>query len=88
MKTISETNWEYVDSLTEEQIDTSDIPPIDEKMFRRAQVSQPSLDRIMLLQVDADTLAWYDAQGENKPENILAALREYAQDGRRNRKTA
>ena len=80
MKTTSKTNWEYVDSLTDEQIDTSDIPPIDEKIFSRAYVSQPPLDRTLLLQVDSATLAWYDAQGENKSTSILAALRKYALD--------
>ena len=32
----SETNWERIDQLTEEEIDTSDIPPLDDAFFTNA----------------------------------------------------
>ncbi len=34
----SGTDWERVDALTDEEIDTSDIPPLTEEFFKRARV--------------------------------------------------
>ena len=80
MKTTSETNWDYVRSLTDEQIDCSDMPPLGDEFFKNATLRMPKEKKLVLVEVDADTLAWYDAQGENKPASILAALRKYALD--------
>lgn len=35
MKTTSCTDWTRFDALTDEEIDTSDIPPLDEEFFAR-----------------------------------------------------
>jgi leucyl-tRNA synthetase len=37
----SRTNWEGVDSLSDEDIDTSESPPVGEEFFRRAKWRQP-----------------------------------------------
>ncbi len=36
MNNTSKTNWEKLDSLTEEEIDTSDIPPLTEEFFSKS----------------------------------------------------
>ncbi len=37
----SETDWKRVDEMTDEQIDTSDIPPLDDDFFARAELRMP-----------------------------------------------
>ena len=41
MNSSSKTNWEKVDSLTEEEIDTSDIPPLTEEFFSQSRWWKP-----------------------------------------------
>jgi hypothetical protein len=41
LKNISKTDWERVDSLTDDDIDTSDIPSLDETFFTIAKVRLP-----------------------------------------------
>ena len=38
---ISRTNWEKVDALTEEEIDTSDIPLLTEELFSKSKWWKP-----------------------------------------------
>ncbi len=35
------TDWDRVDALTDEEIDTSDIPPLDEDFFANAELKLP-----------------------------------------------
>src|SRR5712691_540748 len=37
----SETNWDRIDQMTDEDIDTSDIPPLDDAFFASAQWRLP-----------------------------------------------
>jgi hypothetical protein len=39
LKTHSETDWARIDSMMDEEIDTSDIPPLDDAFFTRAGVA-------------------------------------------------
>jgi hypothetical protein len=41
MDNISKTNWEKVDTLTEEEIDTSDIPPLTEEFLSKSKWWKP-----------------------------------------------
>lgn len=75
---ISRTNWEKVDSLTEEEIDTSDIPPITEELFSKSRWWRPVSSTNVLVEIDPDTLAWFQNQGEDCEKKMAAALRIYA----------
>jgi hypothetical protein len=52
----SRTDWERLDSLTDDQIDTSDIPPLDDRFFERAQWRSPTAE-------DEEMLPEYDFSG-------------------------
>ena len=41
LKTHSETDWARIDSMMDEEIDTSDIPPLEDAFFSRAQWRVP-----------------------------------------------
>ncbi|MFO7634241.1 MAG: hypothetical protein R6W76_16960 [Caldilinea sp.] len=46
MNNSSDTNWALVDSLTDEMIDRSEIPPLDESFFARAVWRMPEKQAI------------------------------------------
>jgi uncharacterized protein (DUF4415 family) len=73
----SKTNWARVESLKDENIDTSDSPELDDSFFERASVRLPS-QKAVVLHLDSDVLEWFKSQAgyENR---INAALRLYAE---------
>lgn len=76
----SETDWQKLESMTDEEIDYSDIPPLDEGFFARAtvrRVEQPQI--VVTLQVDPTVFAWFDAQEGGWERRMRAALRIYAE---------
>jgi uncharacterized protein (DUF4415 family) len=75
----SETDWARIDAMTDEEIDTSDIPPLTEAFFKRAKVRMPQHLIAVTVQVDPDVLAWFKAQGEDYEQRMNAALRIYAE---------
>lgn len=79
MNNTSRTNWEKVDSLTEEEIDTSDIPPLTEEFFTKSRWWKPVEPLDVLVQVDPKTLAWFQAQGGDYEKKMAAAIRIYAE---------
>ncbi len=41
MNRTSQTDWTRIDAMSDEDIDTSDIPPLTEAFFAKAQLRQP-----------------------------------------------
>ena len=76
---ISRTNWERVDALTDDEIDTSDSPPLDEAFFQKARLRSAIPEHTVLVQVDKDTLAWFQSQGEKCEQRMAIALKIYAE---------
>jgi uncharacterized protein (DUF4415 family) len=64
-------DWERIDKLTDEEIDTSDsdIHPLDDSFFARARLRMPRHQVPVTMHVDADILDWLKAEGI-----IIAAL--------------
>jgi uncharacterized protein (DUF4415 family) len=79
MNNTSKTNWDKVDALTEAEIDTSDIPPLSEEFFTKSRWWKPMSSLDVIVQVDPNTLAWFQSQGEDYEQKMAAALRIYAQ---------
>lgn len=63
LKKPSETEWERLSEMSDEEIDTSDIPPLDETFFAGARLRMPGKKVSVTLDVDADVLEWFRAQG-------------------------
>ena len=42
MSNTSKTDWSKIDAMTDEDIDTSDIPPLSEEFFVKAKLRLPS----------------------------------------------
>ncbi|MCL6540233.1 MAG: BrnA antitoxin family protein [Roseiflexus sp.] len=73
------TDWARIDAMTDDEIDTPDIPPLTEEFFKRATVRLPRHAVTVTIQVDPDVLAWFKAQGEDYEQRMQAALRIYAE---------
>ena len=79
LKKASETNWARISEMADEEIDTSDIPPLDEAFFAGARLRVPEHKVSVTLDVDAEVIEWFKAQGEEFQSRINAALRIYAE---------
>ncbi len=75
----SETDWSRIDALTDETIDTSDIPSLTEKFFARAVIRKPRRIINVTIPVDVDIWEWFKAQGQEYEQHVNAALRIYAE---------
>ena len=71
------TDWKRVDALRDEDIDLSDSPEITPEMFSRATVRRAPTAGKRAIDLDADLLAWFKAQGEGYQQKINAILRAY-----------
>ena len=88
-QTATRTNWERLDALSYEEIDTSDIPALTDEDFAhstwrfpgasRSTTSDPAPAVMIEVAVDEDLLAWFQSQGQDYQERIRAALRLYAE---------
>jgi hypothetical protein len=59
----SRTDWARIDAMTDEDIDTSDIPPLTDAFFERAKLRLPTV-RVsdMKVEVDRVTLEWFHSK--------------------------
>ena len=86
LKNTSQTDWAKIEALTDEEIDTSDIPPLDEKFFTNAKLRMPKGKVAVVVSVDEDVSDWFQAQGEESRNLMSAALRIYAEAHRETRR--
>lgn len=77
----SETDWECIDAMTDEDIDLRETPEVSPEMFARGVVRRglkPTARKTQLtLRVDSDVLEWYKNQGAGYQTKINALLRAY-----------
>ena len=50
--------------MPEDEIDTSDIPPLTEEFFSKSRWWKPVELLNVLVQIDRDPLTWFQAQSE------------------------
>lgn len=84
MSSSSKTEWERLDALTDEDIDTSDSPPLTNEFFVNARWLMPgesSSQTTVKVELDLDPkiLAWFQSQGQDYEQRMRAALRLYAE---------
>jgi len=75
----TKTNLERFDAMTDEMIDTSEIPPLTEEFFATAKWRMPKPRVKVTVEVEPEVMEWFKAQGENYQRYLSAALRIYAQ---------
>jgi len=75
----TKTNLERLDAMTDDMIDTSDIPPLTEKFFTTARWRMPKPKVKVTVEVEPEVVDWFKAQGDDYERYLAAALRIYAQ---------
>ena len=75
----SETNLALFDAMTDDMIDTSEIPPLLAEFFEQATWRMPQTPVSVTIQIEPDIFAWFQAQGDDYQHRLAAALRLYAQ---------
>ena len=76
MNKASNTDWKRLKAMTDEEIDTSEIPELDDDFFARAEVKVPP-KKSVTMRLDADVLEWFKSQGHGYQTRINKLLRRY-----------
>lgn len=79
MNNTSRTDWARIDAMSDEDIDTSDIPPLSDEFFAKAQLQMPKSSVKITIQIDSETFAWFQAQGDTAQQQMAVALKIYAE---------
>jgi uncharacterized protein (DUF4415 family) len=77
----SETDWERLDTMTDEEIDLTDCPEITPAQFAKAVVRHglpisQNKDQVTL-RIDHEVLEWFKSQGKGYQTQINSLLRAY-----------
>jgi uncharacterized protein (DUF4415 family) len=77
----SQTDWQRLDAMTDEDIDLSDCPEVTPEMFAKAVVRRGlpvnSNTTPVTLRIDSDVLEWFESQGQGYQTQINQLLRAY-----------
>jgi len=66
--------------MADEEIDYSDIPPLDDDFFARAMLRSPQQPTVTVtMQVDPDVFAWFSTQEDGWERRMRTALRIYVE---------
>ena len=76
MSKASKTDWQRLARMKDKDIDTSDIPELDDEFFKRAELRVPPKQPVTL-RLDADVLEWFKSQGQGYQTRINKLLRRY-----------
>ncbi len=78
----SQTDWQRLEAMTDEEIDLSDCPEITPEQFARGVVRRGGLPVAknkaqVTLRVDSDVLEWFKSQGRGYQTQINTLLKAY-----------
>lgn len=71
------TDWNRLDAMTDDDIDTSDIPMLDQNFFKNAKVVMPPEKKHVSIRLESDVLEWMKSRGKGYQSRINAVLRAY-----------
>jgi uncharacterized protein (DUF4415 family) len=63
--------------MSDEEIDTSDIPPLDDNFFAHAELRLPEPKQTVTIRLDTDVVEWFKSQGRGYQTRMNAVLRRY-----------
>ena len=68
--------------MSDDEVDVSDVPPLDAQFFERAIYRSPAGKVPVLLSIDEEIAAWFQAQEGDFRNNLNNALRQFAESHR------
>ncbi len=75
----SGTDWKRLHGMKDEEIDFSDIPPIDQSLFKKMVIRMPEKKAALSLRLDPRVIAWFKGQGPGYQTRINAVLKSYVE---------
>ncbi len=73
----SQTDWSRLDAMSDEDIDYSDIPELDETFWKNAVLVHPENKERLTVRFDADMVEWFKSQGRGYQTRMNAVLRSF-----------
>lgn len=75
----SQTDWQRLDAMRDEDIDLSDCPEATPAQFDKAVIRKrgKSAIKTTAVQIDIDVLEWFKSQGQGYQTQINQLLRSY-----------
>ncbi|MEA3352076.1 MAG: BrnA antitoxin family protein [Chloroflexota bacterium] len=77
MKGKSRTDWNRLNRMTDEEINYSEIPPLDDDFFKTGKLRVPEAKPMISIRMDPVVLKWFRSQGKGYQTRINAVLRMY-----------
>jgi hypothetical protein len=74
---ISPNRLKELQAIPDTEIDTSDIPELDEHFWEKALMVKPDGQKAVLVNLDQDILDWFKNQKKDHQYLINAAIRAY-----------
>ena len=76
MNKVSKTDWKRLAEMSDEDIDTSDIPELGDDFFNHVQLRMPA-KKSVTLRLDEDVLEFLKSEGQGYQTRINKLLRNY-----------
>ncbi len=75
----TKTDWKRLDAMNDDEIDTSEIPELDEEWFKNARVVLPKKKKAISLRIDWEVLEWFESNSKGRGYKTLmnAVLKAY-----------
>lgn len=67
----SGTDWKRLQSVSDDDIDLSDAPELDEEFFQDAEIRMPRRKEHVSLRIDAEVLEWFKGRGYQTRTNAV-----------------
>ena len=74
---ISPERLKELQNIKDSEIDTSDIPELDEEFWQKARRVEPILQDTVLIKLEPDIVNWFKHQNQNYQTMINQVLRDY-----------
>ena len=75
--TISPERLKELQNIKDSEIDTSDIPELDEQFWQKARRVEPIPQETVLIKLEPDIVNWFKHQSPNYKTIINQVLRDY-----------
>ncbi len=73
----SDTDWKRLHEMRDDEIDFSDIPPVNKALFKKMVVRMPERKSSVSIRLDQHVIAWFKEQGPGYQTRINAVLKSY-----------
>ena len=81
------TDWKRVAELRDEDIDTSDIPDLDESFWASAEQIEPESKERISIRIDQDVLNYFRERGPGYQTRMNAVLKSFVEIQKRKEKS-